>query len=55
MASRLPFVSVIVPALNEERTIRECLVSLLGMDYPPERREISVVDNGSTDRTADFV
>jgi glycosyltransferase involved in cell wall biosynthesis len=25
------------------------------MDYPPERREILVVDNGSTDRTADIV
>ena len=55
MASRLPFVSVIIPVLNEERTIRECLVSLLGMDYPPERREILVVDNGSTDRTAEIV
>ena len=52
---RLPFVSVIIPALNEERTIRECLVSLLTMDYPAERREIMVVDNGSTDRTAEIV
>jgi len=50
-----PFASVIIPVLNEERTIRECLVSLLGMDYPPERREIIVVDNGSTDRTANIV
>ena len=55
MASRLPFISVIVPALNEERTIRECLASLLRMDYPQERREILVVDNGSTDRTAEIV
>jgi len=55
MDDTMPFVSVIVPALNEERTIRECLVSLLGMDYPPERREILVVDNGSTDRTPDIV
>ena len=50
-----PFVSVIIPALNGERTIRECLVSLLNMDYPVERREILVVDNGSTDRTAEIV
>ncbi|MDA2931700.1 glycosyltransferase [Nitrospinae bacterium AH-259-F20] len=47
--------SVIIPALNEEKTIRECLSSLLKMDYPPERREILVVDNGSTDRTAEIV
>jgi len=31
------------------------MVSLLGMDYPPERREILVVDNGSVDRTAEIV
>ena len=55
MDSNLPFISVIVPALNEEQNIRECLVSLLEADYPPERREILVVDNGSTDRTAEIV
>ena len=55
MSCQLPFVSVIVPAFNEERTIRECLVSLLKMDYPHERREILVVDNGSTDRTAEII
>ena len=55
MGSALPFVSVIIPALNEEQNIRECLVSLLKMDYPPERREILVVDNGSTDGTAKIV
>ncbi|MBI4526611.1 MAG: glycosyltransferase [Deltaproteobacteria bacterium] len=53
--SFLPFASIIVPVLNGERTIRECLASLLKMDYPPERREILVVDNGSTDRTEAIV
>ena len=55
MEMRTPFVSVIIPVLNGERTIRECLVSLLEMDYPAELREILVVDNGSSDRTADIV
>ncbi len=50
-----PFVSVIIPVLNEERVIRECLNSLVELDYPPERREILVVDNGSTDRTAEII
>ena len=50
-----PFVSVIVPVLNGEETIRDCLVSVLRADYPPERREILVVDNGSTDRTAEII
>ena len=55
MDNTTPFVSVIIPALNEEKTIRECLISLLKMDYPVDRREILVVDNGSTDRTAEII
>jgi mycofactocin glycosyltransferase len=50
-----PFVSVVVPVRNGEGTISDCLNSLLRMDYPRERREIVVVDNGSTDRTAQIV
>ncbi len=51
----LPFVSVIIPVLNGERTIKECLVSVLEIEYPSDFREILVVDNGSTDRTAEIV
>ena len=54
-SSSLPFVSVIVPALNAEAYIKDCLISLLQMDYPPQWREILVVDNGSTDRTAEII
>ena len=42
-------VSVIVPAYNEERTIRNTLLTLLESDYPD--LEIIVVNDGSTDRT----
>jgi GT2 family glycosyltransferase len=55
MSHTLPFVSVVVPVLNGERTLGDCLVSLLRTDYPEERREILVVDNGSTDRTAEII
>lgn len=48
---RPPYVSVIVTVLDEEALIKDCLVSLLGMDYPSGGREILVVDYGSTDRT----
>jgi cellulose synthase/poly-beta-1,6-N-acetylglucosamine synthase-like glycosyltransferase/peptidoglycan/xylan/chitin deacetylase (PgdA/CDA1 family)/spore germination protein YaaH len=48
-----PFVSVIVPAYNEERVIAQTIASALGSNYP--RFEIIVVDDGSLDRTSDVV
>jgi glycosyltransferase involved in cell wall biosynthesis len=51
----LPFVSIVVPARNAQRTIEGCLSSLLNAAYDPDRREVLVVDNGSADRTADIV
>ena len=53
--SLLPFVSVIVPAYNEHLTIANCIEALLAQDYPADRREIIIVDNNSTDGTADIV
>jgi glycosyltransferase involved in cell wall biosynthesis len=44
-------VSVIVPVLDRESTIEETVRALLGQAYPPDRFEIIVVDNGSTDET----
>jgi len=42
--------SVLVPARNEERRIRECLVSLMAQE--PPAREIILLDDRSTDGTA---
>ncbi len=44
-----PFVSIIVPARNEERNIRRCVESLLEQDY--DNYEVIVVDDGSSDCT----
>lgn len=43
-------VSVLVPARNEERSIGECVSSLLAQDYPDF--ELLILDDASTDRTA---
>ena len=51
----LPSVSVIVPVRDGESTIADCLDSILATDYPTERREILVVDNGSSDGTASLI
>jgi glycosyltransferase involved in cell wall biosynthesis len=48
------FISVVVPALNEEKYIGQCLSSLNAQTYPRDLYEIIVVDNGSTDRTSDI-
>ncbi len=45
-----PLVSVIVPAWNSERTLRETLESAAAQTY--RNIEIAIVDDGSTDRTA---
>lgn len=47
-----PSVSVIVPAYNAQDTIDECVCSLLKLRYPAELLELQVVDNASTDGTA---
>lgn len=48
-ARNYPFVSVLVPARNEERNIKECIESLLAQKYP--HYEIIVLDDESTDGT----
>lgn len=50
-----PFVTVIVPVRDGERTLGDCLASLLASDYPVGHREIVVVDNNSKDRTAEII
>ena len=47
----LPAVTVVVPAFNAEAWISESLSSVVAQDYPKDRLEVVVVDDGSTDRT----
>lgn len=51
----LPTVSVVVPVYNGERTIAACVESLLAQDYPADRYDVTVVENGSTDATSEVV
>jgi glycosyltransferase involved in cell wall biosynthesis len=46
------FVSVVVPAYNEEEYLPACLRALRRQTFPAERFEVIVVDNASTDSTA---
>ena len=51
----LPLVSVIVPVWNSPDLIARCLAALKRQNYPKNRFEVIVVDNGSTDNTAKIV
>jgi chlorobactene glucosyltransferase len=49
----LPFVSIIVPARNEQDSIGKCILSLLTQNYP--NYEVIAVDDNSTDGTLDIL
>ena len=46
-----PLVSIVIPAYNAAFTIANCIQACLAQDYPQERLEIIVVDDGSRDTT----
>ncbi len=51
LPDELPQISILVAARNEKNTIIRCLESLEAMDYPKEKLEILVGNDGSTDIT----
>src|SRR3989338_2603352 len=48
---RLPFVSIVIPAYNEEKKLRPTVESVLKLDYPKEKYEVIVINDGSRDNT----
>jgi cellulose synthase/poly-beta-1,6-N-acetylglucosamine synthase-like glycosyltransferase len=51
----LPEISIMIPAHNEELVIARTLDALLNLNYPRERIEFLVINDGSTDQTAHIV
>src|SRR2546426_1433129 len=47
----LPTLSILIAAHNEEAGIEKKLEQTLTLDYPPDKMEILVLSDGSTDRT----
>ncbi|MCC7232499.1 MAG: glycosyltransferase [Bacteroidia bacterium] len=50
-SGKQPYVTVIVPARNEESVISACLESISKQDYPEENIEIFLADDHSEDQT----
>jgi chlorobactene glucosyltransferase len=51
--ARTPFISVLIPARNEERSIEACVRSVLMQQYP--NFEVIVLNDHSTDRTGEIL
>lgn len=49
---KLPKVTVMIPAYNEEKVIKKTLKTILDLDYPDEKFEIIVINPRSVDNTA---
>jgi succinoglycan biosynthesis protein ExoA len=50
-----PFVSIIVPCYNEEKTIRQLLSAVYQQTYPRAQMELVIADGMSTDHTRDLI
>jgi len=48
-----PSISIVIPAYNEGEHIGKCIESVLALDYPKEKIEVIIVDDGSTDDTSE--
>jgi succinoglycan biosynthesis protein ExoA len=55
MTTSLPFVTVIMPVLDEATFINQSLGAVLAQDYPSDRLEILVIDGGSNDETCEII
>lgn len=49
-----PSVSLLIPAYNEEKSIRAKIENSLSLDYPKNKLEIIVISDESTDKTEDI-
>ncbi|MCK4587537.1 MAG: glycosyltransferase family 2 protein, partial [Gammaproteobacteria bacterium] len=50
-----PSISILIPAHNEERVIKEKLENVLALEYPEDKIEILIISDGSTDATESIV
>lgn len=52
---KYPFVTIMVPAHNEAKVIGKTVISLLQFDYPKNRYEIIVINDNSSDNSAEIL
>ena len=52
---KFPYISIITAAYNEEATIKETVQAVMSLDYPKDKIEQIVVNDGSKDKTREIV
>ena len=50
-----PSVTIIIPCFNEETWISRTIISCMNQSYPPDKLEVIVVDDCSTDRSVEVI
>jgi hyaluronan synthase len=50
-----PSLTVIIPAYNEGAMVEKAIYSIIAADYPHDRLEVLVIDDGSTDETWKYI
>jgi cellulose synthase/poly-beta-1,6-N-acetylglucosamine synthase-like glycosyltransferase len=53
--AELPAISILVPCHNEERVIAHTVGALQKLDYPADKLEFLLINDGSTDNTAGII
>ncbi|MGE5499784.1 MAG: glycosyltransferase [Syntrophothermus sp.] len=51
----LPTCSILIPAHNEERVIGPTIEAMMNLNYPKDKLEIIVINDGSSDRTKEII
>lgn len=50
-----PSVTILIPCFNEEKWISRTILSCINQDYPTDKLDIIIVDDGSTDRSREVI
>ncbi|MEH7461372.1 TIGR03111 family XrtG-associated glycosyltransferase [Bacillus thuringiensis] len=46
-----PYVTILIPVYNSEKTLRDCLQSIINQQYPLQNIQVILIDNGSEDES----